>query len=88
MNYSLVNKNGYFKVAEVIKKHPRHEVLANIHGTHEGIDLDRAQILGMLSGDPKTEELPEEWDEIRTYSERAVEAFTFIYILFSHELFS
>ena len=27
-----LTKNGYFKVADVIKKHPRNEVLDNIHG--------------------------------------------------------
>ena len=34
-----------------------------------------------------TKELPEEWDEIRNYSsKRAIEAFVFISILFSHHL--
>jgi hypothetical protein len=43
LNVSLT-KNGYFKVADVIAKHPRHEVLDNIRGTYTGINLDRAQI--------------------------------------------
>src|SRR5262249_2430436 len=38
----------------------------------------------MLSADPSTQELPEEWDEIRNYSRRAIDAFVFIAILFSH----
>ena len=62
-----LTKNGYFKVAEVIAKHPRHEVLTNIRGRYTGINLDYAQIANMLSADPKTGELPEEWDEIRQY---------------------
>ena len=65
LNVSLT-KNGYFKVADVIAKHPRHEVLDNIRGTYAGINLDRAQIAKMLSADPITKELPEEWDESET----------------------
>lgn len=79
-----LTKNGYFKVADVIERHPRHEVLDNINGTYAGINLNRAQLANMLSADPATEELPEEWDEIRDYSKRAIEAFTFLSILFSH----
>jgi hypothetical protein len=86
LNVSLT-KNGYFKVVDVIEKHPRHEVLANIRGRYTGINLDRAQIAKMLSADPVTRELPEEWDEIRNYSsKRAIEAFVFLSILFSHHL--
>jgi hypothetical protein len=83
LNVSLT-KNGYFKVADVIAKHPRHEVLNKIRGTYAGINLDRAQIANMLSADPSTKELPEEWDEIRNYSKRAIDALVFISILFSH----
>ena len=67
-----LTKNGYFKVVEVIVRHPRHEVLANLRGTHMGINLDRAQIANMLSADPETGELPEEWDEVRQYPQRAI----------------
>ena len=70
----------------MIENHPRHEVLTNIRGRYTGINLDRAQIAKMLSADPITKELPEEWDEIRNYSKRAIEAFVFIAILFSHHL--
>jgi hypothetical protein len=86
LNVSLT-KNGYFKVADVIEKHPRHEVLDNIRGTYVGVNLDRAQIANMLSADPSTKELPEEWDEIRNYSKRAIDALVFISILFSHHTF-
>ena len=85
LNVSLT-KNGYFKVADVIEKHPRHEVLSNIRGRYPGINLDRAQIANMLSVDPVTKELPEEWDEIRNYDKRAIDAFVFISILFSHHM--
>ena len=81
-----LTKNGYFKVADVIAKHPRHEVLDNIRGTYPDINLDRAQIVKMLSADLVTKELPEEWDEIRNYDKRAIEAFVFIAVLFSHHM--
>ena len=29
-----LTKNGYYKVAEVLKHHPRNEVLENISGKH------------------------------------------------------
>ena len=86
LNVSLT-KNGYFKVADVIAKHPHHEILNNIRGTYPGINLDRAQIAKMLSADPVTKELPEEWDEIRSYSKRAIDALVFLSILFSHHMF-
>ena len=41
----------------------------------------------MLSADLITKELPEEWDEIRNYSKRAIDALVFISILFSHHMF-
>jgi hypothetical protein len=41
----------------------------------------------MLSADRNTKELPEEWDEIRNYSKRAIDALVFISILFSHHTF-
>ena len=79
-----LTKNGYFKVAEVIKQHPRGEILDNLWGVHEGINLDRAQILKMLSGDEKTEELPQVWDDVKALGPEAVDALTFISIVFSH----
>ena len=58
-----LTKNGYFKVAEVIKKHPRNEILDNIEGVHEGINIEAAQVKGMLSYDESQNEFPEVWDE-------------------------
>jgi len=39
-----LTKNGYFKVSEVIKKHPRNEILANISGVIPGINIAAAQV--------------------------------------------
>ena len=73
-----LTKNGYFKVSEVIKKHPRNEILENISGKYQGINIEEAQVKGMLSYDNESNEFPEVWDEIRSYSPKAVEALVFI----------
>lgn len=80
-----LTKNGYFKVAEVIKRHPRDEILNNIHGVYDGINIEAAQIKGMLSFDESTNEFPDVWDEVRALGEKAVEALVFISIIYSHK---
>lgn len=80
-----LTKNGYFKVAEVIKKHPRNEILDNIEGVYEGINIEAAQIKGMLSYNEATQEFPEVWDEVRALGDNAVEALVFISIIYSHK---
>lgn len=77
-----LTKNGFIKVAEIIKNFPRDQILNNLGGQHEGISLDRAQILNMLSGDDKTEELPKVWDAVKEYGPEAVEALTFISVIY------
>lgn len=79
-----LTKNGFFKIAEIIKSFPKDQILANLGGQHQGIALDRAQILKMLSGDETTEELPQVWDDVKALGPEAVEALTFISIIYSH----
>ncbi len=81
---AALTKNGYFKVADVIIRHPRDKVLENIHDKHKGINLNRVQIIEMLSGNPDTGELPKVWDDIRSYPPQSVSALVFISVLFSH----
>ena len=78
-----LTKNGYFKVSEVIKKHPRDEILANIYGVYPGINIETAQIKGMLSYNDTTNELPEVWDEIKSHGNKAVDSLVFISIIYS-----
>ncbi len=80
-----LTKNGYFKVAEVIKKHPRNEILDNIEGIYEGINIEAAQIKGMLSYNETMQEFPDVWDEVRSFGDKAVEALVFISIIYSHK---
>lgn len=80
-----LTRNGYFKVSEVIKRHSRNEILDNIEGVYQDINLEPAQIKEMLSFDPSTNEFPEVWDEIRSYRPEAVDALVFISIIFSNK---
>ena len=79
-----LTKNGYFKVSEVIKKHPREEILANINGVYDGINIADSQAKGMLSYNDRTHEFPEVWDEVRNLGSQAVDALVFISIIYSH----
>lgn len=79
-----LTKNGYFKVAEIIKKHPRDEILQNINGVYPDINLEAAQIKGMLSFDESVGEFPEVWDDVRPLGEKAIDALVFISIIYSH----
>lgn len=81
-----LTKNGYFKVSEVIKNHSRNKILENISGVYPEINLETAQIKGMLSYDDDKGEFPEVWDEVREYDEKSIEALVFISIIFSHKL--
>lgn len=78
-----LTKNGYLKIANVVMRHPRWEVLDNIHGVYRGINLARSQVANILGADI-TGDPPEFWDEIRSRGERAIEAFTLTAIIFSH----
>lgn len=80
-----LTKNGYYKVAEVIKKHPRDEIRENIEGVYDGINLEPAQIKGMLSYDEGSHEFPAVWDEVRLLGDQAVDALVFISIIYSHK---
>jgi len=80
-----LTKNGYFKVSEVIKNHSRGEILANINGVYDGINLADSQVKGMLSYDDATNEFPEVWDEVKRLGSEAVDALVFISIIYSHK---
>ncbi len=82
-----LTKNGYLKIAEVIRQHHRFEVLDHLEGSLPGINLKRSQISNILSVDPATKQLPKFWDEIREYGDAAIDAFTFIAIILSHHKF-
>lgn len=78
-----LTKNGYLKIADVVKKHPRWEVLDNVKGVYRGINLARSQAANIL-GEDLGGELPEFWDEIRSHGSQAIDAFTLVAIIMSH----
>lgn len=78
-----LTKNGYLKIADIIKRHPRWEVLDNVNGEYRGINLQRSQAANIL-GEDSNGQLPEFWDEIRSFDGRAIDAFTLVAIIMSH----
>ncbi len=79
-----LTKNGYFKVAELLKVHSRSEVLDNLVGVHPGINIVRSQIANIIDCNPATNDVPEFWDSIREHGNHAIDAFTVVAMLFSH----
>lgn len=79
-----LTKNGYFKAAKVVEAFPASEVLDNVSGSIEGVDLARSQISNMLSADDD-DKLPEVWNEVRPLGSQAIRALVFISIIFSHK---
>jgi len=82
-----LTKNGYFKVAELLKAYSRRDVLDHAEGDHAGINIKRSQIANMLDANTVTNDVPEFWDEIRDHGWHAIDAFTVVAMLFSHHRF-
>jgi hypothetical protein len=80
-----LTKNGYQKIADVVRRHERHEVLNHLEGSHHGVNIKRSQVANILGADPLTGQLPEFWDTIRRYGEDAINAFTLLAIILSHQ---
>ena len=79
-----LTKNGYLKIAELVKAHSRFAILDNCEGVHPGINIVPNQVFKILSADPRTGDVPEVWDEIREYGDAAIECFTLVAVIFSH----
>lgn len=79
-----LTKNGYFKAAKVVEAFPAEQVLDNVSGSVEGVDLAKSQISNMLSANAD-DKLPEVWNEVRPLGSQAIRALVFISIIFSHK---
>src|SRR5437870_3126207 len=79
-----LTKNGYFKVAELLKAHTRRDVLENAFGVHQGINIIASQIGNMLDVNTITNDVPEYWDEIRDHGWEGIDALTVVAMLMSH----
>lgn len=82
-----LTKNGYFKVAELLKAHSRRDVLDHAEGEHAGINIKRSQIANMLDVNTVTDDVPEYWDEVRDHGWHAIDALTVVAMLVSHHRF-
>jgi hypothetical protein len=79
-----LTKNGYLKIAEVVRERPSHEILNHAYGSLDGVNLQRSQVRSILSADPISEVVPSFWDDIRAHGDQLIKAFTFLAIVFSH----
>ena len=80
-----LTKNGYLKIADLVRRHSRWEVLDNAEGAHPGINIKRSQISNIMSADPITGQLPEFWDRIKRFGNDAIDSFTLVAVILSHE---
>lgn len=78
-----LTKNGYMKLADLLKRHPRWEVLDHVYGSYPGIKIARSQAANIM-GEDRDGEIPEHWDEIRADGNAAIEAFVFVAVVMSH----
>lgn len=79
-----LTKNGYLKIWVLVKNHPSDEILDNVYGVHEGVNLAASQVRNILGADATSGVVPAYWDEIREHDDRTIMAFTFLAIVFSH----
>ena len=80
-----LTKNGYLKIANLVRHHARWDVLGNAEGSHHGINIKRSQISNIMCADPITGQLPEFWDGIKRFRDEAIDAFTLVAVILSHE---
>jgi hypothetical protein len=78
-----LTKNGFFKVSDVIRLHPTNEILDNVDGVYEGINISRQQAGDILtrsaSGNPLAL-----WDTVRGLGDESIDAMVVLAIIFSH----
>ncbi|TKG91462.1 hypothetical protein EYV94_20755 [Puteibacter caeruleilacunae] len=78
-----LTKNGYFKLAKLIRRYKRTEILDNL----AEINLNFTQARKMLAGRKDNHNLPEAWDTIKDYNEPALYSLLLFSIIFSHKNF-
>lgn len=79
-----LTKNGYGKIATVVREHPSSEMLDHVAGSHVGVNLVASQVANVLCADPATGVVPGFWDEVRRYNMPTIRAFTFLAVVYSH----
>jgi hypothetical protein len=79
-----LTKNGYLKIASLVRAYPSHQILDHVRGSISGVNLNRSQVAGVLCADPMTGLVPGFWDLVRRFDRRTVRDFVFVAIVFSH----
>jgi len=82
LNVSLT-KHGILKLTTLIELHDTDEILKNVWGKHEGININAAQVKKVLSVD-KNGVVPKVWDNIKKFGHEDIQDCVFISIIFSH----
>jgi len=78
-----LTKHGAHKIALLLRKYPRNEVLDKVWHSHEGINIDRTQAEKNLSVDASGS-VPALWDKVRPLGDHAIDALVLLAIIFSH----
>jgi hypothetical protein len=79
-----LTKNGYLKIAELVREFPRDQILDNLNNKIRGVRLVESQVANILSRDDVTHEIPGFWDGIREHDEQAIRSFVMLAVMFSH----
>jgi len=79
-----LTKNGYFKIAWLLRHYSRFDVLDHVYGDVRGVNLAKSQVANMLDVDMVSGEIPEYWDQARVRGEHELDAFCVLAMLFSH----
>lgn len=82
LNVSLT-KHGAHKIALLLRKHSKDEVLGRADGKEPGINIDVAQARKNLSVGPG-DRVPAVWNRVRPLGPSAIDALVLIAIIFSH----
>jgi hypothetical protein len=84
LNVSLT-KHGAHKIADLVKKYPRAQVLGMLWGKVSGVNVEEAQAKKILSVS-SAGMVPEFWDDARKLGDVAVDSLVLLAIIFSHHL--
>lgn len=82
LNVSLT-KHGAHKIALLLAKYDKDEVLNHLWGTDEGINIESAQAHKNLSV-TAAGKVPDVWNKAREQGEETINALVLIAIIFSH----
>ena len=78
-----LTKHGAHKIAWLLEKYDKDEMLHHLSGTDSGINIDAAQARKNLSVTPQGT-VPEVWNLVRALGMPSIKALTLISIIFSH----